>query len=196
MESGYKKVEERNTPGEASTSPSSPPWLWQWFWVYGTSCQKQECTPEDRDIKNNRVLPHCYVCSASAVSGVLISLHCDKAMIRTNLWRKGLIVLFYITGHPWANHSRNLGTEAFGSYGGVLLTGLPPHSSAACFCIAPRTTSLGVTPPIVAWALLHQSPIKNMPHRPFSTDQSDGGVFSAEVSSSKMTVASVKLPWN
>jgi hypothetical protein len=47
----------------------------------------------------------------------------------------------------------------------VLLTGLLPMACSACFLIEPRTTSPGLAPPTMGWALPHQSIIKKIPYR-------------------------------
>jgi hypothetical protein len=44
-----------------------------------------------------------------------------------------------------------------------MLTGLLPIAWSACFLIEPRTTSPGMAPPTMGWALPHQSVIKKMP---------------------------------
>jgi hypothetical protein len=46
----------------------------------------------------------------------------------------------------------------------VLLTGLLLTVCSACFLIKPRTTSPGMAPPTIGWALPHQSPIKKIPY--------------------------------
>lgn len=45
----------------------------------------------------------------------------------------------------------------------VLLAGLLPKTFSACFLIESRTTSQGMAPPTMSWALTHQSLIKKMP---------------------------------
>jgi hypothetical protein len=54
--------------------------------------------------------------------------------------------------------------------------------------IKPKTTSFGVAPSTLVWALPHQSLIKKMPYV-----WSYRGVFSVEAPSSLMTLAYVKL---
>jgi hypothetical protein len=46
----------------------------------------------------------------------------------------------------------------------VLLTGLLPMACSACFVIKPRTTSTGVAPPTMGWALLNRWLIEKMPY--------------------------------
>jgi hypothetical protein len=49
-------------------------------------------------------------------------------------------------------------------HGSVLFTLLIMIACSACFLIVPRTISLGMAPPIMNLALLHQSLIKKMPY--------------------------------
>ena len=82
-------------------------------------------------------------------------------------WRgKGLFGLpFHVAVHHWRmsgqelKHGRNLeaGADAEAIEECCLL------ACSACFLIKPRTTSLGMAPPTVGWALLYQSPNKKMP---------------------------------
>ena len=58
------------------------------------------------------------------------------------------------------------------NHGRVLLPGLLSMPSSACFLIESRTTSLGMSPHTMCWALPHQSQIKKMPYS--STTQSWG----------------------
>jgi hypothetical protein len=50
-------------------------------------------------------------------------------------------------------------------HGGVLLTGLLPIPSSACFLIVPRITIPGMAPSTMGWALPYQLPVKKMPCR-------------------------------
>jgi hypothetical protein len=67
-----------------------------------------------------------------------------------------------------------------------------PYDLSADFLIAPRTTSLGVELPKVIWTLPHQPSIKEI-HYKLAHGQSDEGVLSISVPSSKVTLAYVKL---
>jgi hypothetical protein len=49
-------------------------------------------------------------------------------------------------------------------HGRVLLTGLLPLACSACFLIEPRTTSPGLAPPTMGWALPSWSLIKKTPY--------------------------------
>jgi hypothetical protein len=63
----------------------------------------------------------------------------------------------------------------------VLLTGLLLIAGSACFLIEPRTTSSGMAPPTMGWALSHPSLIKEMPnshYRPYRP-QSDKTILKA-----------------
>ena len=89
-------------------------------------------------------------------------------MTKSKLGKKGFIWLTF------ANCSSSLkdvrtgtkaGQEPGGrnwnrGHGGVQLTGLHPMACSACFLIEPSTTSPGMEPTTIRWALLHQSPKK------------------------------------
>ena len=51
-------------------------------------------------------------------------------------------------------------------HGAVLITGLLLMPCSTCFLMEPRTTSPGMAPPTMGWALFfHESVIKKMPYR-------------------------------
>ena len=56
---------------------------------------------------------------------------------------------------------------------------------STCFLTEPRTTSPGMAPPTMGWALLYQSLIKKMPYK-FTYSQSHRGIFKIKVFSSHM----------
>jgi hypothetical protein len=77
----------------------------------------------------------------------------------------------------------------------MLLTGLLLMACSACFCIAHRTTCLGMATTTMGQAIAFQSLIKKMSHR-LAYSQSYGGIFSTEAPSSlssPVTVAYVKM---
>jgi hypothetical protein len=73
--------------------------------------------------------------------------------------------LFIIEGSQHKN-SHRVGTwklELIESSAYWLLTGLLLVACSACFLIEPRTTSPGMAPPTMGWALPHQTLIMKMP---------------------------------
>lgn len=93
---------------------------------------------------------------------------------------------FTVQGSQCRNSSWNLeaGTGAEAMKDAAYLF-VPWIVHSACFLITPRTTSPGIIPSRVSWA----------PHPlgKCTTGQSDGGIFSIEVSFPKITVVCVKL---
>ena len=91
--------------------------------------------------------------------------HHDKS----NLGRKGLHILSHsLLGEAQVRtqiEQEPAGRSWCRGHGRVLLTGLIPMACSACFLIEPRTTSPGMTPPTMGWALSHWSLIKKMPCR-------------------------------
>jgi hypothetical protein len=93
-------------------------------------------------------------------------------MAKNNSERKGLIWLTLphhcsLSGVRTGTHT---GQESGGrcwcrGHGGVLLTGLLPTACSVCFLIERRTTSPGMAPPTMGWALPHPSLIKKMLYR-------------------------------
>ena len=75
---------------------------------------------------------------------------------------------------------------------GVLFTGLFLMASSDCLIIVARTTSPGVAPLTMGWALSNQSLIKKIPYK-LCRAQCQGGIFSTEAPSSLISIACVKL---
>ena len=83
--------------------------------------------------------------------------------------------------------------SADGSHGGVLLIGFLSMACSACFLTEPRTTSPGMAPQTIGWALPTQSLIKKMINTGLSTTRPYGDIFLIEVPSSQINLAYVKL---
>jgi hypothetical protein len=73
-------------------------------------------------------------------------------------------LVFIIKGSQDWNSSRSGSRRWCRGYGGMLLTGLLPLACSACFLVEPKTTSPGIAPPIMAWALPPWSLIEEMPY--------------------------------
>ena len=76
---------------------------------------------------------------------------------------------FHIIVHHWRKLGQGLRTDQepggrswFRGQERVLLSGLLLMAWSPCFLIQPRTSSPGVAPPTMGWALLHQSPTEKM----------------------------------
>lgn len=88
-------------------------------------------------------------------------------------WRgKRLFCLYsHILAHHWRKSGQEPGHRIWcRSCKGVLLTGLLSIACSVCFPIEARMIRPEVAPPIIGWALPHQSLIKNMPYRLTLTD--------------------------
>jgi hypothetical protein len=98
--------------------------------------------------------------------------------------------LLFITkrSQDW-NSSRSGSRSWCRGHGGMFLTGLFPLVCSAWFLIEPKTTSPGMAPPTVGWAL----PPWSLTEKKCLTAGSHGGISSREAPFSVITPACVKL---
>jgi len=74
------------------------------------------------------------------------------------------MLLFITKGSQDWNSSRSASRSWCRGHGGMLLTGLLLLTCSACFLIEPKTTSPGMAPLIMGWALPPWSLVEKMPY--------------------------------
>ena len=120
---------------------------------------------------------------------------CDKAPWLKASWRgKGLFYLRAYKSTTEGSQGRNLGQKQRQKHGRMLLSGLPTKTYSSCFLIHLLTTSSGLTPPTMGWALPQNYQLRKY-SKTFYTDKYNGGIFSVDILSSEMTLACVKVTW-